>query len=646
MNQNNEISQLYQNYFLDYASYVIIERAIPTLNEGLKPVQRRILFSLFEIHDGRFHKAANIIGNTMKYHPHGDAAIQDALVNVAQKNYLIEKQGNWGDSMTGDRAAAPRYIECRLSPLALDIVFNKKTTKWIDSYDGRNQEPALLPVKFPLLLLQGAEGIAVGLSTKILPHNFIELIQCSISILRKKEFTLIPDFPSGGLMDASEYQDGISGSKIKIRCDIEYSNKQKCLIISSIPYGVTTTSLIDSIIQANEKNKIKIKKVEDNSAEFVEILIYLANSSEPEKMIQSLYTFTNCETSISPNSCTILENKPVFLGVSEILKRNVSHTKSLLKLELKIQQQELEEKYFSKSLEKIFIEERIYQNIEECITLEEIFSVLRKNFKPFSSQLSREITQEDFEKLLEIQIKRISRYDYLKEEEKLAQILKDLKSIQTKLKNLTAYTISYFENLQTKYQLENQRKTKVIKFETIKKSDVVLSNLKVFYDVKTGFVGTQVKSDSFILNCSNLDDILVITEDGTMLITKIKDKEYVGSGIIFIEKWNSFKNERIHFVMAYCESKKESTYLKIFSIGGYTRNKQYPLFKPNVKSKIFFLQQITDLENLNLLITHKKKPRIKKEFLISTQDFLAKGRQSKGTTITKHPVKKVKVVKA
>ncbi len=644
--KNNEIQSLYQNYFLDYASYVIIERAIPALEDGLKPVQRRILFSLFEIQDGRFHKAANVIGNTMKYHPHGDVAIQDALIHIAQKNFLIETQGNWGDSTSGDRAAAPRYIECKLSDFALDISFNKKTTLWTDSYDGRNKEPVHLPVKFPLLLLQGCDGIAVGLATKILPHNFIELIACSISILKKENFTLYPDFISGGSIDISEYKDGLSGGKIKIRSYIEYSKSKKCLIIKSIPYGTTSITLIESIINANQRNKIKIKRIENNSAQDIQIFVYLASGYEAEKTIQSLYSFTDCETSLSPNSCTIENESPVFLGVSEILKKNVQQIKLLLKQELEILQNELQEKYFDKYLEKIFIEEKIYRTIEECVTLEEIFSKIYQELEPFKKDLLKPIVDNDIEKLLEIRVKSISRYDRFKEETARNNILRYLKETQKKLKNLTAYTILYFEKIKKKYTKDRQRKSKITTFKTIDKSQFILSNTKVFYSSETGFVGTQVKSDQFVENCSMIDDILVITTDGILTVIKIKEKEYVGKNILYIDRWNSEKSKNLIFTIVFCEAPGYATYLKRFTVGGFTRYKNYSLFNSQSKSKIFYLNSHNSIKQApNLLIKHKSKPRIKKELSISINDFQTKSRSSKGNIITKHTVQKIQISK-
>lgn len=646
-NKNNSgeivhIDNMYQNYFLDYASYVITDRAVPYSHDGLKPVQRRILHSLREQEDGRFHKAANIIGNTMKYHPHGDAAIGDALVNIAQKGLMIDTQGNWGDPITGDSAAAPRYIECKLSAFALEIAFNKKTTEWQRSYDGRNLEPIALPMKFPLLLAQGAEGIAVGLATKILPHNFCELIDASIKILRKEDFVLYPDFLSGGSMDVSQYNDGKPGGKVKVRAKIS-EGKGKHLVITEIPFGTTTTGLMESIVSANDKGKIKIRKIEDNTAKNVEILIYLPPGADPDKTIDALYAFTDCEVSISPNCCVIREKHPVFIGVSELLRENVKDTVRLLKLELEIKKSELEEKHFFSSLEKIFIEERIYRKIENCTTWEEIIKTIRTGLQPFLPTLIREVTDQDIEKLTEIKIKRISRFDSKRADEILIALDKDIKAVKKDLKNLIEYSIAYFENLLKKYGKGRERKTKIDTFEAIQVQEVILSNLRVGVDQETGFVGTSVKSDLVINNCSALDDIIVFTDEGNMVVTRVADKTYVGKGIIHADRFAKENSDTI-YNLVYRDGRQGPVYIKRFSVGGITRDKIYPLTKGTDNSKILYLGVSGPVTTDSLQVHLVPKPRIKPEFKVSLSEFEVKGRSSGGNILTKYAVKKISMV--
>jgi topoisomerase-4 subunit A len=631
------VQGMYENYFLEYASYVITERAVPYLEDGLKPVQRRILHSLFEVNDGRFHKAANVIGNTMKYHPHGDAAIGDALVHVAQKGLLIETQGNWGDPTTGDSAAAPRYIECKLSPFALEIAFNKRTTEWVGSYDGRNQEPVALPVKFPLLLAQGAEGIAVGLATKILPHNFVELLKGSIKILQNKSFQLYPDFPTGGSADVSDYKDGKSGGKVKVRATIEEGEK-RTLIIREVPYGVTTSSLIDSIVSANDKGKIKIRKIEDNTAKDVEIVIHLPVGVEPEMVKKSLYAFTDCEVSLSSNVCIIRDKKPLFIGVKEVLKENVQDTTRLIKTELEIKKSDLEEKWHMRSLEKIFIEERIYRKIENCETWESIIQTIRKGLKPFEKTFIRAVTDEDIERLTEIKIKRISRFDALKAEEELMALNKAIKEVKKNLKNLVDYVIAYYENLLKKYGKDRKRKTKLDSFEEIQASSVILSNLKVGYDSKTGFIGTSVKGDGVIPDCSKMDDLVVFTEEGTMVVTKVGDKKYVGKGILHADKFEK-NNPDIVYNMVFRDGRQGSVYVKRFTTGGVTRDKHYPITRGTDNSKIFYFSVSGRDTKEVALVKHVPKPRIKKEVPVPFQEFDIKGRGTGGVVLTKHSVR-------
>lgn len=527
------INKMYESWFLDYASYVILERAVPSVNDGLKPVQRRILHAMKEMDDGRYNKIANVIGQTMQYHPHGDASIGDAIVNIGQKDLLIDTQGNWGDARTGDSAAAARYIEGRLSKFALDVAFNGKTTDWQLSYDGRKKEPVTLPMKFPLLLAQGAEGIAVGLSTKILPHNFCELLDGAIKHLKGRKFELYPDFATGGMIDVTNYNDGMRGGKVRVRAIIEEVDK-KTLAIRSVPYGVTTSQLADSIIKANDNGKIKIKSVTDNTAKDVELIVSLAPGLDTDQAIDALYAFTDCEVSISPNACVIIEDKPHFVGAKDLLKLSVEHTKGLLLKELEIKLGELESDWHYSSLEKIFIENRIYRDIEEETTWEGVLSAIDKGLTPFKKKLRREVTQEDIVKLTEIKIKRISKYDAFKADEHIKGIENTIEEVKHNIEHLTDYAIDYYDNLLKKYGKDRGRKTEIKLFETIQVTTVAIANTKLYVNKKEGFIGTSLKKDEFAFECSDLDNVIVFTKDGKMTVTKVSDKTFVGKNIIHV----------------------------------------------------------------------------------------------------------------
>jgi len=647
------LSGMYKDYFLDYASYVILERAIPHINDGLKPVQRRILHSLKNIDDGRFHKVANIIGQTMQFHPHGDAAIGDALVKLGQKDLLIDTQGNWGDVRTGDSAAAPRYIEARLTKFANAVAFNPQTTSWQVSYDGRKNEPITLPMKFPLLLAQGVEGIAVGLSTKILPHNFIELIKASIKILEDKRVKVYPDFMNGGMIDVSEYNDGKRGGRVKIRAKIEQIDKNT-IAIKELPYGITSTSLIDSIIKANDKGKIKIKKVVDNTAKDVEIMIDLASGISPEVTIDALYAFTNCEISVSPNACVIVDNKPHFLTVSELLKISTLRTKDLLKQELEIKKGELEEKWHIASLEKIFIENRIYRDIEECESWEEVLEAIDKGLRKFvvtpsdkakkndrRIRLMRDITEEDLAKLTEIKIKRISKYNKFKAEERIAQIQEDLKQVQYDLDHLTAFAIKYFEDLLQKFGKGRERKTVITNFETIKPVRVVANNAKLYMNVKEGFIGTGLKKDEFVCDCSDIDDIIVFRKDGKFQVSRIADKVFVGKNIIHVAVWKK-GDDRTTYNMIYVDGATGKAMAKRFNVKSITRDKEYVLTKGHKSSKCVYFTANPNGESeiVNIQLSPGCKAK-KKIFDFDFADLAIKGRGSQGNTLTKYPIRKV-----
>jgi len=634
------LSGMYQDWFLDYASYVILERAVPHLYDGLKPVQRRILHSMKRMDDGRYNKVANIIGHTMQFHPHGDASIGDALVQLGQKELLIDTQGNWGNVLTGDGAAAPRYIEARLSKFALEVVFNPKTTEWKLSYDGRNKEPVTLPVKFPLLLAQGGEGIAVGLASKLLPHNFNEIIDASIDYLQGRDFVLYPDFPTGGMIDVSKYNDGQRGGVVKIRAKIEKVDK-KALVITEIPFGKTTSSLIESIIKANEKGKIKIRKIDDNTSANVEIVIYLMPGVSPDKTIDALYALTDCEYSISPNTCVITGSKPSFMGVSEMLRFSTDNTVRLLKTELEIRQNELREEWQLSSLEKIFIEERIYRDIEECETWEAVIKAIDDGLKPFKKKLVREVTREDIIMLTEIKIKRISKYDSKKADEHIKAIETELEEVKNHLNNLIPFAINYFRQIKKKYGKGRERKTEIRSFDTIQAAKVVANNAKLYINYKEGFIGTGLKKDEFVCDCSDIDDIIVIRKDGGYLITKVADKVFVGNDILYAQVF--LKNdERTIYNIVYQDGKDGPLYAKRCAISGLTRDKEYNLTRGTAGSKIVYFSANPNGEAEVIRVHHKPKARLKK--LIFEFDFgqlAIKGKSSMGNILTRNAVHKI-----
>ena len=569
------LGEMYESWFLDYASYVILERAVPGVNDGLKPVQRRIMHAMKEMDDGRYNKIANIIGQTMQYHPHGDASIGDAIINIGQKDLLIDTQGNWGDVRTGDSAAAARYIEGRLSKFALDVSFNPKTTEWQLSYDGRKNEPVALPMKFPLLLAQGAEGIAVGLSTKILPHNFCELIEASIKHLKGRKFELFPDFQTGGMIDVSNYNDGERGGKVKVRAKIEAEDK-KTLVIKDVPYGITTNQLVDSILKANDNGKIKIKSVTDNTAKDVELIVQLAAGMDTDQTIDALYAFTDCEISISPNACVIIDDKPHFVGATKLLKLSVEHTKELLLKELQIKLGELENDWHYSSLEKIFIENRIYRDIEEETTWEGVISAIDKGLKPFKKKLRREVTEEDIIRLTEIKIKRISKFDSFKADEHIKGVEANIDEVKHNIEHLTDYAIAYYDGLLKKYGKGRERKTEIRLFETIQATVVAIANTKLYVNRKEGFIGTSLKKDELAFECSDLDNIIVFKKDGTMQVTKVADKTFVGKNIIHLAVWQK-GDERTTYNMIYVDGKTGISYGKRFNVTAITRDKEYSL---------------------------------------------------------------------
>jgi topoisomerase-4 subunit A len=634
------LSGMYQDWFLDYASYVILERAVPHLHDGLKPVQRRILHSMKRMDDGRYNKVANIIGHTMQFHPHGDASIGDALVQLGQKDLLIDAQGNWGNLLTGDGAAAPRYIEARLSKFALDVVFNPKTTEWKLTYDGRNKEPVTLPVKFPLLLAQGGEGIAVGLASKILPHNFNELIDATIDYLQGNEFVIYPDFPTGGLVDVSKYNDGQRGGVIKVRAKIEKIDKKE-LVITEIPFGKTTSTLIESIIKANEKGKIKIRKIDDNTSANVEIVIQLMPGVSPDMTIDALYALTDCEYSVSPNTCVIIDDKPSFMGVSSILKHSADRTVALLKSELEIRKGELEEEWHMSSLEKIFIEKRIYHDIEESETWEAVIEAIDKGLKPYKKLLLREVTREDIIQLTEIKIKRISKFDVKKADEHIKGIETELEEVKNHLRNIVPFAINYFRQIKKKYGKGRERKTEIRSFDTIEATKVVANNAKLYVNYKEGFIGTGLKKDEFISDCSDIDDIIVIRKDGVYLITKVADKVFVGNDILYAQIF--LKNdERTIYNVVYQDGKDGALLAKRCAISGLTRDKEYNLTRGKAGSKIVYLSVNPNGEAEVINVHHKPKARLKK--LVFEFDFgqlAIKGKSSMGNILTKNAVHKI-----
>jgi len=636
------VSELYKGWFLDYASYVILERSVPLISDGLKPVQRRILHSLKEMHDGRYHKVANIIGNTMKYHPHGDTSIGDALVKVAQKELLIDMQGNWGNIYTGDRAAAPRYIEARLSKFALDVVFSPKVTKWHHSYDGRSKEPTALPIKFPLLLNQGAEGIAVGLSTKILPHNFIELIDASITILKGKAKRIFPDFPTGGIADFSDYNDGKRGGKVLVRAKIQIDNNT--LKITEIPFATTTTSLIDSIIRANEKGKIKIKKIEDNTSENVEILIYLPAGVSVDKTIDALYAFTDCQISISPLSCVISNDKPIFLGVSEILKISTENTKKILKKELEIKLQEFQEKWQFLTLEQIFIEKRIYRDIEEITSWEKVLSTIYNKLLPYEKSLIRPISNEDVLQLTEIKIKKITRYDLEKEKEKIQLIEDSIAETKQNIKQLIEYAINYFKTIKKSHKEGKERKTEIRIFDKIVASKVAIANRRLYVNRQDGFIGTSLRKDEFVCECSDIDDIIIFKLDGSMLVTKSSAKTFVGKNVIHVAVFK--KNDmRTIYNMIYRDNITNKTFVKRFPVKGVTRDKQYLLANSNKSTVLYFSANLNgEAEIVSIMLRAKAKLK-KLKIELDFSHCLIKNRSVRGNVVTHHSINRIELKK-
>ena len=635
-----KITGMYKEWFLDYASYVILERAVPSLEDGLKPVQRRIMHSMKDLDDGRYNKVANIVGHTMQYHPHGDASIADAMVQIGQKELLIDMQGNWGNILTGDRAAASRYIEARLSKFALDVVFNPKTTDWKMSYDGRRKEPIDLPVKFPLLLAQGAEGIAVGLSTKILPHNFIELIDASIKYLKGRSFSILPDFITGGIADFTNYNDGKRGGKVRVRAKIAQLDK-KTLVITEIPFATTTTTLIDSIIKANEKGKIKIKKIDDNTAAEVEILVHLPPNVSPDKTIDALYAFTSCENSISPLCCTIEENKPVFIGVSEMLRHSTDLTVDLLKKELEIQLNELEEQWHFSSLERIFIENRVYRDIEEEETWEGVLKAIDAGLQPHIKHLKRAITEEDITRLTEIRIKKISKFDIDKAKQFIAGLEAKIAIVKDHLSKLIAYAIDYFKRLKDTYGKGKERKTEIRVFDDIVASKVAMNNAKLYVNRVEGFIGTSLKRDEFVSDCSDIDDIIIFRRDGKMIVAKVDSKAFVGKDIIHVAVFKK-KDKRTVYNYMYRDGVKGPSYMKRFNVTSVTRDKEYDLANGNKGSLVHYftanLNGEAEVVTVNLRASGSAK---KLKWDIDFTDLAVKGRAVRGNTITKYTIKSV-----
>ncbi|EAR12853.1 DNA topoisomerase IV subunit A [Polaribacter irgensii 23-P] len=633
-----KITGMYKEWFLDYASYVILERAVPSLEDGLKPVQRRIMHSMKDLDDGRYNKVANIVGHTMQYHPHGDASIADAMVQIGQKELLIDMQGNWGNILTGDRAAASRYIEARLSKFALDVVFNSKTTAWKQSYDGRRKEPIDLPVKFPLLLAQGAEGIAVGLSTKVLPHNFIELIDASMKYLKGRSFKILPDFITGGIADFTNYNDGVRGGKVRVRARIAQLDK-KTLVINEIPFGTTTTTLIDSIIKANEKGKIKIKKIEDNTAAEVEILVHLPPNVSPDKTIDALYAFTSCENSISPLSCTIEDNKPVFVGVSEMLKHSTDLTVDLLKKELEIQLNELEEQWHFSSLERIFIENRIYRDIEEEETWEGVLNAINLGLQPHIKHLKRAIVEEDIARLTEIRIKKISKFDIDKAKQFIEGLEAKIAIVTAHLANLIEFAIAYFKRLKDTYGAGKERKTEVRTFDDIIASKVAMNNVKLYVNREEGFIGTTLKKDEFVTDCSDIDDIIIFRKDGKMMVTKAAGKTFVGKDIIYVAVFKK-QDKRTVYNFMYRDGAKGASYMKRFNVTSVTRDKEYDLTNGSKGSLVHYFTANLNGEAEVVTINLRAAAGLNKlKWDIDFTDLALKGRAVRGNTITKYAIK-------
>ena len=637
-----KVTGMYKDWFLDYASYVILERAVPAIEDGFKPVQRRIMQSLKDLDDGRYNKVANIVGHTMQYHPHGDMSIADAMVQIGQKDILIDTQGNWGNILTGDRAAASRYIEARLSKFALEVVYNPKNTEWQASYDGRRKEPVNLPVKFPLLLAQGAEGIAVGLSTKVLPHNFIELIEASIKHLQGKRFQLFPDFPTGGVADVTNYNDGLRGGKIRSRARIIHHGKNM-LSITEIPFSTTTTSLIDSILKANEKGKIKVKKIEDNTAAEVEILIHLPNGISPDKTIDALYAFTKCETPISPLGCVIEDNKPLFVGVNEMLKTSTDRTVALLKSELEIQLNELEAQWHFASLERIFIENRIYRDIEEEETWKGVISAIDKGLKPHISHLKRPVVEEDIVRLTEIKIKRISKFDIDKAQQKIDALEERIAQIKHHLNHLIEFAIDYFKGLKADYGKGRERKTEIRVFDDIEATKVVIRNTKLYVNREEGFVGTSLRKDEYVTDCSDIDDVIVFTQDGKMMVTKVGAKTFIGKDIIHVAVFKK-KDTRTIYNMIYRDGARGASYVKRFSVTSITRDKAYELTKGTKSTKVIYFTANPNGEAELVTVLLRQTGSIKKlKFDLDFTDMIVKGRGSRGNIVTKYSVKRIEL---
>ncbi len=637
-----KVTGMYKDWFLDYASYVILERAVPAIEDGFKPVQRRIMHSLKELDDGRYNKVANVVGHTMQYHPHGDASIADAMVQIGQKDLLIDTQGNWGNILTGDGAAAPRYIEARLSKFALEVIYSPKITEWQLSYDGRKKEPVNLPVKFPLLLAQGAEGIAVGLSTKILPHNFNELIDASIKHLQGKRFTIVPDFPTAGIIDVTNYNDGMRGGKIRVRAKISTLDKNT-LVINEIPYGTNTSSLIDSILKANDKGKIKIKKIEDNTAAEVEILVHLPNGISPDKTIDALYAFTACESSISPLGCVIEDNKPLFIGVKEMLQRSTDNTVELLKAELQIQLDELEEQWHFSSLERIFIENRIYREIEEEETWEGVIDAIDKGLKPHIAHLKRAVTKDDIVRLTEIRIKRISKFDLDKAQQLIESLEDRIKETKHHLEHLVDYAIAYFKELKKKYGAGRERKSEVKIFDDIEATKVVIRNTKLYVNREEGFIGTSLKRDEYVTDCSDIDDIIIFTQKGDMMVTKVDSKVFIGKNIIHVAVFKK-KDKRTTYNMIYKSMKGGPSYVKRFNVTSITRDKLYPLAGDKTSSEVLYFSANPNGEAEVVTVMLRQSGSIKKlKWDLDFSDVLIKGRSSKGNLVTKYAIKRIEL---
>ncbi len=635
-----KVTGMYKEWFLDYASYVILERAVPAIEDGFKPVQRRIMHSMKELDDGRYNKVANVVGHTMQYHPHGDASIADAMVQIGQKDLLIDTQGNWGNILTGDGAAASRYIEARLSKFALDVLYSPKVTPWQLSYDGRRNEPINLPVKFPLLLAQGAEGIAVGLSTKILPHNYNELIDASIKILKGKSFTLYPDFPTEGIADVSNYNDGMRGGRVRVRARISQQDKNT-LVITQIPFSTTTSSLIDSILKANEKGKIKIKKIEDNTAAEVEILIHLPPGVSPDKTIDALYAFTNCEVSIAPLGCVIQDNKPLFIGVSEMLKISTQRTVDLLKQELEIELDELENQWHFLNLERIFIENRIYRKIEEEETWEGVLNAIDKGLQPFIQHLKKPVTSDDLVRLTEIKIKRISRFDIDKAQQKIESLEDEIEQVKYNIEHIIDFAIDYFNRLKEKYGKGRERKTELKNFDNIEATKVVLRNIKLYVNKAEGFIGTSLKKDEYVADCSDIDDVIVFLRNGEMMVTKVDDKKFIGKDILHAAIFDK-NDKRTIYNMIYRDGKNGASFVKRFNVSGITRDKIYDLTQGKPGSQILYFSENKNGEAELVTIILRQLTNVRKlKFDLDFSDILIKGRSSKGNTVTKYPIKKI-----